>query len=62
MAGEMQQSFCLDTLEHWLKCEPLAAASMRDFGEMSVGLEILTKEPKASAALARRILRGAQMA
>ena len=42
--------------------EPLAAARIRDLGEMSVGLEILTKEPKASAALARRILRGAQMA
>ena len=62
IAGEMQQPFCLDTLEHWLECEPLAAARMRDFGEMSVGLEILTKEPKASAAHARRTLRGAQLA
>jgi len=60
IAGTMQQPFCLDTLEHWLECEPLAAARMRDFGELDVGLEILTKEPKASVAHARRTLRGAQ--
>ena len=62
IAGTMQQPFSLDTVEHWLECEPLAAARMRDFGDVSVGLEILTKEPKASVAHARRTLRGAQWA
>jgi len=60
--GTMQQPFCLDNLEHWLECEPLEAARMRNFGNWSVGLEILSKEPIASVAHSRRTLRGAQWA
>jgi hypothetical protein len=59
---QVEQPLFLDNVEHWLECEATAAARMKDFGRVTVGLGILTEEPMASLAHARRTLRGAQWA
>ena len=59
---QVEQPLFLDNVEHWLECEATAAARMKDFGRVTVGLGILTEEPMASLAHAGRTLRGAQWA
>ena len=52
-----------DSVAHWLKsCPATSAAKMRIFGTTDVDLEILTKEPRKSVALARSSLLGARAA
>ena len=58
--GPMQQPLDLDSVEHWLECPATVEARMRIYGRVEVGADILTKEPRNSAALARSTLRGAQ--
>ena len=49
--------FAEDDLQHWLSCDGTAAARMRIFGNTTVGLSELTKEPQKSLALSRSTLR-----
>jgi len=62
LSQSISQPLHLDTLEHWLECDATAADRMRDFGKSTVGLEILTAEPRNSATHARRTLHGATWA
>ena len=56
--GSMPKPHALDNVEHLLECPGTAELRMRTFGRVDVGLGILTEDPRGSATLARRTLRG----